>query len=73
MLKHILTAILLFSSILLYSQSPYNFVCGTPSGSQNGPIGQGRFKPMKTLPVNDETKYFRVLMVFAEFRCLGDE
>ena len=67
MLKHILIVIVLFSSALLYSQKPYTFVCGTPSGSQNGPIGEGLHKPMKTLPSTNMGVFFRVLMVFVEF------
>lgn len=67
MLKHILIAIMLFSSTLLYSQSQYNFVCGTPEGTQNLPIGGGLYKPMKTLPTTNSGVYFRVLMVFVEF------
>ena len=53
---------------ILFAQSPYNFKCGMEeTEGPYAPFGQGLTKPMKTLPVNDETKFFRVLLVYVEF------
>lgn len=60
--------LLMVSSSYSQLQQP-GFECGDMNISSlpPTPFGMGLAKPMKTLPVNDETKYFRVLMVFVEF------
>ena len=76
-MKHIkafCTLLLLFVillSVQIYSQWLYNFKCGmsdTFSVPGSTAFGTGMTKPMSTLPMNDTSVYFRVLLVYVEFK-----
>ena len=61
---------IIFSS-QLNSQWLYNFKCGmsdTFSVPGSTAFGTGMTKPMSTLPMNDTSAYFRVLLVYVEFK-----
>ena len=65
----ILLFIIIFSG-LIYSQQPYNFKCGTIETGNHLSLsfGQGMNKPMATLPYDDINIFFRVLIVYVEFK-----
>ncbi|MGH2576118.1 MAG: hypothetical protein ACRDFC_10510, partial [Ignavibacteria bacterium] len=64
-----LIVLIFYTFVDCIAQEPNQIVCstsGNPPPSQY--FGIGRFKPVKTLPVNDLTKYLRLLVVFVEFK-----
>jgi hypothetical protein len=71
-MKHIKALILLIVvSASVNSQWLYNFNCGMPDTFDvpgASLFGEGMTKPMSTLPLNNTDVYFRVLLVYVEFK-----
>lgn len=63
--------LLIFISSALNSQWVYNFKCGMPDtidAPGTSAFGTGLTKPMQTLPASNTDVYFRVLLVYVEFK-----
>jgi hypothetical protein len=56
--------------VSLFAQAPYKINCGQSVvlSSGDSPLGQGYRKPMETLPHTDPNVFFRVLIVYVEFK-----
>jgi len=71
-MKHIkIIILLLLVTLTVNSQWLYNFNCGMPDTFDvpgTSLFGDGMTKPMSTLPLNNTDVYFRVLLVYVEFK-----